>query len=116
MRNRSLPPCEEFSRHSMPWTRRKNPPTPNLALLERCRKIAVALGAPLVLENVRAAQAFIGKSAHRIGPFHLWGDVPLLLPDYGGRKKESYGSRKRASRAKIPLELALAVGRWHFPF
>lgn len=106
------PPCEEFSRHSMPWTRAKNPPAPSLDLWHRCQFIARSLGEPLILENVRGAQRFCGRSTLNCGPFHLWGDVPALIPtDFGGKKKESYSSKQRAERAVIPFDLARFIGR-----
>jgi len=35
---------------------------------------------PLVVENVRGAQPWVGRSAWNYGSFHLWGDVPALMP------------------------------------
>lgn len=35
---------------------------------------------PLVVENVRGAQEWVGRSAWNYGSFHLWGDVPALMP------------------------------------
>lgn len=107
----SSPPCEQYSRWSMPWTRAKNPPPPNHELWFRCLLIGRSLKVPTIIENVRGAQHFHGRSAGNCGPFHLWGDVPAILPVFGGKKKESYGSKQKADRAIIPLELAYHVGR-----
>jgi hypothetical protein len=104
-------PCEEFSRWDMPWTRKRNPPAPSLALVERCRFIAAELGVPIVTENVRGAQRWLGKSRANCGPFHLWDDVPALIPYFGGRKKESYGSARRPERAVVPRDLARFIGQ-----
>lgn len=104
-------PCEEFSRWAMPWTRAKNPPEPNLDLVNRCKFIAKELGVPIVMENVRAAQKWLGRSSMNCGPFHLWGDVPALVPTFQGKKKESYGSKQKADRAVIPFELAYHVAK-----
>jgi hypothetical protein len=104
-------PCEEFSRWSMPWTRAKNPPVPSLTLWHRAKFIADTLGVPCVQENVRGAQRFLGRSVMNCGPFHLWGDVPALLPEFGGRKKQAFSGRQRAERAVIPFELAYHVAR-----
>jgi len=108
-------PCEEFSRFQMPWTRRRNPPHPALgiALFEAAQRIAREAGAPLLQENVRSAQAFVGKALTHVGPFYLWGDgVPALLPTrFRMRKKESYGSKERARRAEIPPDLAQHMAR-----
>lgn len=35
---------------------------------------------PLVVENVRGAQPWVGRSRWNFGSFHLWGDVPALMP------------------------------------
>lgn len=105
------PPCEEFSRWGMPWTRARNPPEPSLALVNRCRQIAADKSLPIILENVRAAQNWLGRSAGNCGAFHLWGDVPIILPVFAARKKESLSSRRRAERAVVPLDLARHVAR-----
>jgi hypothetical protein len=34
----------------------------------------------LILENVKGAQPWVGRSAWNFGSFHLWGDVPALMP------------------------------------
>lgn len=41
---------------------------------------------PLIVENVRGAQPWVGRSAWNYGSFHLWGDVPALMPFSRGRK------------------------------
>lgn len=75
-------PCEQFSvwgmKHFHP-----NPPYPDLGikLFNHTRAIAEASGVPYVMENVRAAQQFVGNAKHHCGPFYLWGNgVPPLLP------------------------------------
>lgn len=58
---------------------------------------------PLIVENVRGAQPWVGRSVWNYGSFHLWGDVPALMPINlkrgvklgGGRSwtgKNGYGS------------------------
>ena len=42
---------------------------------------------PLIIENVRGAQPWVGRSAWNYGSFHLWGDVPALMPFSQGRKR-----------------------------
>lgn len=104
------PPCEQFSRHQMPWTRAKNPPPPDLSIVDACRNAAKEAGAPLILENVRAAQGWLGRAAYHAGAFYLWGDVPALMPKVTHRKKESFGSAKRLERAMVPFDLAKYIG------
>jgi hypothetical protein len=105
------PPCQEFSRWSMPWTRAKHPPVPNIAIWNVCQLIAAALKCPLVLENVKGAQQFMGRSQANCGPFHLWGDLPAIVPAFIGRKKESLSSCRRADRATVPFILAAHIAR-----
>lgn len=50
------PPCQEFSRHDMPWLRAKNPPPPDLSIWQACVRIAQEAGVPLVIENVRGGR------------------------------------------------------------
>jgi hypothetical protein len=85
------------------------------------------------MENVRAAQQFVGKAVHHCGAFHLWGNaVPPLMPqgilkgwenkyvDSKGRKRgggpgryewsTSDGRREATAKvATIPPELANCV-------
>ena len=86
------PPCQEFSYRSFPFKRarfmRDNVP-PKTDIWEACQKIAEHFGAPLVLENVRGAVRYMGPAQAHFGPFYLWGDVPVLLPD--GRPQKGFG-------------------------
>jgi hypothetical protein len=77
------PPCTEFSYRSFPFKRcRKLAATvpPDKSIWEACERIAKECNAPLVLENVRGAQKYMGKAKAHYGSFYLWGDVPALLP------------------------------------
>lgn len=104
------PPCDEFSRFKMPWTRARNPPYPTtgIALFRAAQRIAREARAPLVLENVASAEQFVGPAVLHVGPFYLWGDgVPVLKPQrLERRSKQSRWSRERAERAEIPPDLA----------
>ena len=77
------PPCQEFSYRSFPFKRCRelaaNVP-PDKSIWEACERIARECNAPLVLENVRGAQKYMGKAKAHYGSFYLWGDVPALLP------------------------------------
>jgi sugar phosphate isomerase/epimerase len=110
-------PCDEFARFTMPWTRAKNPPEPDLGiqLARRAFDIARELGVPLIFENVRSAQKWLGRAVMFSGPFYLWGDgVPALLPrEVRRRPKESFGSKERDKRAEIPFDLADAIARFY---
>lgn len=75
-------PCEQFSVHGMKHFH-PNPPYPELGikLFNHTRSICEASGVPYVMENVRAAQEFVGLPVLCCGPFALWGSgVPPILP------------------------------------
>lgn len=101
------PPCQEFSRHSMPWTRPA--PDPDMSLVNAAKRI-IAECKPRwwVIENVRGAIPFIGKPAKRCGPYFLWGQFPDFSANVT-KKKESLSGWKRSERAKVPLSLSLAL-------
>jgi hypothetical protein len=75
------PPCEQFSVHGMKHFH-PNPPYPELGikLFRHTRRLCEDSGVPYVIENVRAAQQFVGRAVHHCGPFYLWGNgVPPLV-------------------------------------
>lgn len=90
------PPCQEYSYMAMPWSRAKAIAAEyrsgardvrNLtALFDACFRIqreaieAAGHFIPLVVENVRGACPWVGRSRWNYGSFHLWGDVPALMP------------------------------------
>jgi hypothetical protein len=92
------PPCQEFSYMAMPWSVAKakaksirddvtGAKRADLTrLFDACFRIQrEACGAagrhiPLVIENVRGAQPWIGRARWNFGSYYLWGDVPALMP------------------------------------
>ena len=90
------PPCQEFSYMAMPWSRAKaiqaeyengtRDRSKLTALFDACFRIqreaceAAGRHIPLIVENVRGAQKWVGRSRWNYGSFHLWGDVPALMP------------------------------------
>ena len=95
-------PCEQFSVHGMKHFH-PNPPYPELGikLFNHTREICEASGIPYIMENVRAAQQFVGNAKHHCGPFYLWGSgVPPLM---------AQGIRKN-------LNLRNATGKYSSPF
>lgn len=80
------PPCQAYSYRAMPWKRAKALPPPDNSLFEACfriqREASEAAGhhIPMVVENVRGAQKWVGRSRWNYGSYHLWGDVPALMP------------------------------------
>ena len=100
------PPCDEFARESMPWC--KTGKVPDMSIVNACLRLKNETQPRYwVLENVRGAVPYLGQPRARYGAFFLWGyfpDIGKPLQDY--RKKESYGSKQRAERAKIPERLS----------
>jgi C-5 cytosine-specific DNA methylase len=80
------PPCQPYSYRAMPWKRAKALPPPDNELFDTCfrlqREACAAAGRhiPLVVENVRGAQKWVGRARWNFGSFYLWGDVPALMP------------------------------------
>ena len=56
------------------------------ALFDACFRIqreaceAAGRHIPLVVENVKGAQPWVGKARWHYGSFYLWGDIPALMP------------------------------------
>jgi C-5 cytosine-specific DNA methylase len=96
------PPCQEYSYMAMPWSRAKaiaqeyktgvRDVKKLNALFDACFRIqreAIEVAGhfiPLVVENVKGAQPWVGQSRWNFGSFHLWGDVPALMPMEKGIK------------------------------
>lgn len=85
-------PCQEFSYRAMPWKRAKalGPPELGMALFHaqfriqrEANEARASMGlppVPMVVENVRGAQKYVGRAAWNYGSYYLWGDVPALMP------------------------------------
>jgi C-5 cytosine-specific DNA methylase len=80
------PPCQAYSYRAMPWSRAKALPPPENTLFDACFRIqreacqAAGRYIPLIVENVRGAQKWVGRARWNFGSFYLWGDVPALMP------------------------------------
>lgn len=97
------PPCQAYSYRAMPWNPlwRENssmdddggPPIDHRIpavifndLFHACFRIqreaceAAGRYIPLVIENVKGAQPWVGRAKWHYGSFYLWGDVPALMP------------------------------------
>src|SRR6202035_191595 len=85
------PPCQAYSYRAMPWKRAKALPPPDNELFETCfrlqREACEAAGRhiPMIVENVRGAQPWVGRARWNFGSFYLFGDVPALMPITLGR-------------------------------
>lgn len=137
------PPCQAYSYRAMPWKRAKALPPPDNTLFEACFRIqqeaseAAGHRIPLVVENVKGAQPWVGRAKWHYGPWFLWGDLPAIMPfDNGIRKGAGSGrawfyqnggnarsaSSKSAERRAwtasvsiVPFELASWIGRCYYP-
>lgn len=156
------PPCQEFSYMAMPWTRAKQiaralrgedefPPgyrgsrtvAELTALFDACFRIqreaseAAGRHIPLVVENVRGCEPWVGSAKWTHRSYALWGDVPALMPintDCGvklggswfhgyrkGQGPRNHGSNSKARKAasakiaKIPLALSSWIARTYKP-
>jgi hypothetical protein len=100
------PPCQEYSYMAMPWKLAKAKAAAIRAdttgaelerlnrLFNACFRIqaeaSLAAGRhiPMVVENVRGAQPWVGRARWNFGSFYLWGDVPALMPAVAARKND----------------------------
>lgn len=103
-------PCQEYSYMAMPWSRAKakaaairaDETGERLRLLNRLfdaqfrlqREASEAAGhlVPMIVENVRGAQPWVGPAAWNYGSYYLWGDVPALMPSARHMKNGHGGS------------------------
>lgn len=80
------PPCQAYSWRSLPFAAGRNAPPPDNALFDVCFRLqreaseAAQRHVPLVVENVRGAQKWVGRARWNWGSFYLWGDIPALMP------------------------------------
>lgn len=103
------PPCQEFSYMAMPWSRAKAKAAAIradetgaemrrlTALFDACFRIqreasqAASRHIPLVVENVKGAQPWVGPAKWNYGSYYLWGDIPALMPrTLGGQKNPGF--------------------------
>ena len=139
------PPCQAYSYRAMPWKRAKALPPPDNSLFEACFRIqreaseAAGRHIPLVVENVRGAQKWVGRARWCAGSMFLWGDVPALMPKFthvkvggldwnrfrrgaSGYRGEAFNNQRASNKkesaaltAKIPLVLSRHIGKAWYP-
>src|SRR5207247_1036922 len=66
-------------------------------LFDACVRIGHEAQCPIVIENVRGAQKWVGKAKWFFGSFGLWGDVPALMPITMKRTVMKQGIAHRAN-------------------
>ncbi|HEY1858644.1 DNA cytosine methyltransferase [Acidocella sp.] len=148
------PPCQEYSYMAMPWKRAKAKAAAiradaSGAELERLNRLfnacfriqreaceAAGHHIPMIIENVRGAIPWVGRSRWNFGSYHLWGDVPALMASGHHRKQEGdpswfYDNYENSARrfsshskerrqwsaliAKIPLPLSRHIAAIYRP-
>ena len=94
----SSSPCTKYSYMAMPWSRARAQAAAIRAdetgellrelnalfdaqfRIQREASEAAGRHIPMVVENVRGAQPWVGQARGSFGSYYLWGDVPALLP------------------------------------
>lgn len=132
------PPCQGYSARAMPWARLRdemliqhstwedeggspferplsNPPIDNTlfrATLRIHREACEAAGRyiPLLIENVKGAQRWIGSARWHYGSFYLWGDIPALMPMSKLFKTAGHANKRRISTNRDAAKNATTVG------
>jgi hypothetical protein len=117
------PPCQEYSYMAMPWKRAKAKATAIRAdatgrelerlneLFNACFRIqreaceAAGCHIPLIIENVRGAQPWVGRARWNFGSFYLFGDVPALMPVMLKRETAGYATIGQVSQDSLSPSL-----------
>jgi hypothetical protein len=108
------PPCQAYSYRAMPWKLAKALPPPSNDLFWSCFRIqreaiqAAGHYIPMVVENVRGAQKWVGQARFRYGSFYLWGDVPALMP-------QTVCARKLPPEISESIRQGKSPARWTNP-
>jgi hypothetical protein len=119
------PPCQEYSYMAMPWKKAKAKAAAIRAdksgealeklnrLFNACFRIqreaceAAGRHIPLIVENVKGAQPWVGRARWSFGSFYLWGDVPALMPPvHSGRKSAGMNWNRRDQKGQDFTRLA----------
>ncbi len=133
------PPRQEFSYMAMPFSRGKRIaaalrgkgefPEPYTgsrtiaeltALFDACFRIqreaceAAGRHIPMVVENVKGAQPWVGKAKANYGSFFLWGDVDMVGDRIiaGGLRWDSIRAAKRGAQKRNPDGTSHGQGSW----
>lgn len=106
------PPCQAYSYMAMPWKRAKEQAAQIRAdetgaalkelneLFDTCFRIARECGVPLVVENVKGAQPWVGQARAHFGSYYLWGDVESVGGRIVGTRPQFGQSLRVAGRQK----------------
>lgn len=129
------PPCQAYSKRALPfgglWRehnrmdddggppgnyRGKDPIFNDM--FRACFRIAAEAGRPIIVENVKGAQPFVGRAAWHFGSYYLWGDVPALMPMAAAlkcsrllQKRDGHGHTRHLTNQR-EHEGFKATGKW----
>lgn len=132
------PPCQKYSYMAMPWTRAKKLAewyressvriAELNALFDACFRIqleaskAAGRYIPMVIENVKGAQPWVGSAKWHYGSFYLWGDVPALMPsgkafktsgmNWSDRSKHGQDFTRVGGQQSKELQICGGNGTW----
>lgn len=138
----SSPPCQKYSYMAMPWKRAKAMAAEYRASAEKRKELTAMFDAcfriqreaseaagrhiPLIVENVKGAQPWVGRAQWAWGSWYLWGDVPMLMPPvYGKRGQKGFShnairkkdwphdKRGSAKAAKCPFDLSRYIAAYY---
>ncbi len=113
------PPCTDFSKASLPqsWKSVKLYPPDideGMKLFNRAREIIDTIKPRYhIIENVRGAQKFVGKSDWHIGSRYFWSNFKFEYTGNGndiyGKTEISPGKNRAELRAKIPYSVSYSL-------
>jgi hypothetical protein len=124
------PPCQTYSYMAMPWTRAKTMAAEYRsgkrsvddlnALFNACFRIqreaceAAGRYIPMVVENVKGAQPWVGPAKAHYGSFYLWGDVEMVGDRIiaGGLRFDGIRAAKRGAQRRNPDGTEHGQGSW----
>jgi len=110
------PPCQKYSYMAMPFSRGKREAAWHRwerdspfgefhlnDLFDACFRIAAEAELPLVVENVKGAQPWVGRAKANYGSYYLWGDIAnvggrIVRPDglrFGAPSVKAAGRRQK---------------------
>jgi len=119
------PPCQKYSYMALPWSRakklmawyREDPERIKElnTLFDVCfriqREASEAAGhkIPMIVENERGAQPWVGRAKWHYGSYYLWGDVPALMPITRHRKLTTASWSRYAKTGEVSPHWTMQV-------
>jgi hypothetical protein len=83
------------------WRSQHPAKPPSTELFDACFRIQTEASEsaghhiPLIVENVKGAQPWVGRAKAHYGSFYLWGDIPALMPSTRQQKIIGYSDPRR---------------------